>query len=112
MICCLVLRQATADRRRRASPSPATAAAGLARGVGGGGSGGVFSGGGGGNDRQGEQCPQCGASFGDIGSLVAHVEAFHSEVNYLYKGLTLKVVVVDWPAMFLPLTESSAARVW
>ncbi|CAM9090235.1 unnamed protein product [Ectocarpus sp. 6 AP-2014] len=52
--------RATADRRRRENP------AAQARSFGG-------SGG------QSEQCPQCGATFGDIGSLVAHVEAFHSE---------------------------------
>lgn len=62
--------QATADRRRRTNPGSAAAgvqALGFGRGSSGGG--------------QGEQCPQCGASFDNVGSLVAHVEAFHSEVS-------------------------------
>lgn len=29
----------------------------------------------------GERCPQCGAEFGDVGSLVAHVDTFHSQVS-------------------------------
>lgn len=70
--------QATADRRRRANPHPhpgAAAAAAQALGFGGG------SGGGGAGGGQGEQCPQCGASFGNVGALVAHVEASHSDVS-------------------------------
>lgn len=54
--------QGTADRRRRNH-------AASSYGAGGGGGGG------------GEQCPQCGAEFGDVGSLVAHVEAHHPEVT-------------------------------
>lgn len=76
--------QATADRRRRINPgAAATATATAAQTLGfGGGSGGGGTGGG-----QGEQCPQCGASYGDVGSLVAHVEAFHSEVQMIHTPL-------------------------
>eukprot|EP00903_Cladosiphon_okamuranus_P014868 g13767.t1 len=60
--------RATADRRRRNNPGAGAASS--------------FGGGGGSAGGQGEQCPQCGASFGSVGALVAHVEAFHSEERH------------------------------
>eukprot|EP00752_Nemacystus_decipiens_P010067 g8971.t1 len=73
--------RATADRRRRAAPGTASSALqGL--GFGGGSSSSGGGAGGGQGQGQGEQCPQCGASFGNVGALVAHVEAFHSDERH------------------------------
>lgn len=85
--------QATADRRRRATPG-AGAATGAAQSLG-------FGGGSGGGG-QGEQCPQCGASFGNVGALVAHVDAFHSDVSWRTLHLAMRAkclvffVVAGW----------------
>ncbi|CAM9320196.1 unnamed protein product [Choristocarpus tenellus] len=43
--------------------------------------GGVVTSGGGGDGIGQEVCPQCGASFGDVAALVAHVDDFHSHVR-------------------------------
>ncbi|CAM9850519.1 unnamed protein product [Ascophyllum nodosum] len=55
----------TADRRRWQGPSGLGRSAGVPAAGSGAGQG-------------GERCPQCSAAFGDVGSLVAHVEATHS----------------------------------
>lgn len=60
--------QTTADRRRR-------------QGNAGHGGGARASAGGGGAQQGSERCPQCGAVFGNVGSLVNHVESYHSGVS-------------------------------
>lgn len=56
-----------------------------------------------------EQCPQCGAVFGDVSTLLNHVERFHPKV-YMHFCPTFIFLPLDQAEVVLPPTNKNGIR--